>query len=113
MQFLVVPCLVNEGTTFPFAPSKFHPSAVESGLCASGYHCCFRDVNAVVQDEHLALLLFGRVYGDGEGSVDAGVEFGHVVVIFQLGDCCTCGVNVGDEVAEQDCIEPFSLQWDC
>ncbi len=96
----VVPCLVDEGTTFPFTPCKFHSTTVESGLCAGGYHRCFQDGNASFQGKHLALLLVAHVYGKWEGSVDAGVEFNHVVVDFRLEDCSVGGGNVGDKVVE-------------
>ncbi len=41
MELPVVPRLVNERTTFPLMPHKFHATAVEGSLCSSSNHCGF------------------------------------------------------------------------
>jgi hypothetical protein len=45
-------------------------------------------------------FLFAHVDGKWEGSFDAGVQLGHVVVDVRLGDQCVGGSDVGDEVPE-------------
>jgi hypothetical protein len=49
--------------------------------------------------------LFACVDGKWEGSFDAGVELGHDVVNFRLGDQCVGGLDVGDEIPEGNRIE--------
>ncbi len=45
--------------------------------------------------------------GKRKSGVDAGVEVGHFVIGFGLGDCRVGGANVSDEVAEGNCVEAF------
>ncbi len=49
--------------------------------------------------------MFARVDGKWEGSFDAGVELGHVVVNVRLGDQCVGGSDVGDEISEGNRVE--------
>ena len=77
---------------------------------AGGDHQFIGDRDAPVGGKHLTLLLFASVDGQGQGEagVDAGVEFGHVVVQVGLADLGVRCENVLDERAEVDAVKSFS-----
>jgi hypothetical protein len=51
--------------------------------------------------------MFLHAYGQGEAKVNAGVEFGHVVVQVELADLGVCGENMLDKRAEVNTVKSF------
>ncbi len=74
---------------------------------AGGDHQLVGDRDACVGSEDLVLLLFSSVDGQGEAGVNAGVEFGHVVVQVELADMGIRGENMLDKSAEVDAVKSF------
>ena len=74
---------------------------------AGGDHQFVGDRDARVGGEDLTLLLFVSVDGQGEAGVDAGVEFGHVVIQVGLTDLGVRCENVLDKRAEVDAVKSF------
>ncbi len=75
---------------------------------AGGDHQFIGEWDAPVGGKDLTLLLFASVDGQGEAGVDAGVEFGHVVVQVGLADLGERCENVLDERAEVDAVKSCS-----
>ena len=92
-------------------PSERHVAAGKRVFGAGGDHQFIGDRDAPVGGKDLTLLLFASVDGQGQGEagVDAGVEFGHVVVQVGLADLGVRCENVLDERAEVDAGPSFGL----
>ncbi len=77
------------------------------GTC--GGHGLIGDGDSAIGGKDLAFLLFPCVDGMGGGQVDAGMEFGHVVIQISLAYLGVGGEDVRDEGAEINCIETDDL----
>ena len=80
VYFPVVPGLVDDGKTFPFAPCELHSAAVNGRFGARRKHGCFGDGNAGVEGKVLTFFLLVSVDCERKIGINARDGFGHVVV---------------------------------
>ncbi len=96
MGLPVGPSVVNNWATFPLAPDQRYVAACQGVLGTCGDHGFVRDGDTSIGSKDLTFLLFPCVDGKGEAGVDAGMEFGHVVIQIRLADLGVSGENVHD-----------------
>jgi len=99
--------VLNCWAALPFSPAKRHVATGKRVLGAGGDHQFVGDWNARVGCKDLTLLLFASVDGQGEAGVNAGVEFGNVVVKVGLADLGVRCENVLHKRAEVDAVKSF------
>ncbi len=87
------PSVVDNWATFPFTPGQCHVSASQGMLGTCGDNGFVRDGDTGIGGEGLTFLLLPCVDGKGEAGVNAGMEFGHVVIQIRLADL---GIGVED-----------------
>jgi hypothetical protein len=107
--FQVRPCVLYCWAALPFSPAEHHVAAGKCVFGAGGDHQLGGDQDSHVGSEDLTLLLFSSVDGQGKAGVNAGVEFGHVVVQFGLADLGVHGKNMLDKPSEADADKSFHL----
>ncbi len=113
MRLPVVLRLVNDGSTFPLAPCKFHPATGDRGFGAGQYHGGLGDGDAGIKGKGLAFFLLACVDGTWKMGVYACVELSHVIVDVWLQDGRVGGLDVCDKITQGDRVESFDWVIKC